>query len=180
MSEVPQAWVGEQLQRLHDALATLSEEDWRRPSLCEGWTLRHVIAHLTMASRYSPEAFGQELAADGFDFGTMSDRLAERDSARSPQELLGDLVTDQLARHTTPQGGVIGALSHAVIHGLDATVPAGLGSTASDEALAAVLDNLTTGGVHAHFGTSLDGLESEDLPDHVAILRLTGRKLPTR
>lgn len=178
MSEVPQAWVGEQLQSLHEALATLPEEDWQQPSLCEGWTISHVIAHLTMASRYSPEAFGQELAADGFDFGAMSDRLAERDSARSPQELLADLVSDTLARHTTAQGGVIGALGHAVIHGLDATVPAGLGSTASDEALAAVLDNLTTGGVHAHFGTSLEGLETEGRPDHLLILELTGRTLP--
>jgi len=178
MSQVPQAWVGEELRRLHDALATLADPDWDRPSLCDGWTLRHVVAHLTMASRYSPEAFGQELAADGFDFGAMSDRLAERDSARSPQELLDDLVTDALAQHTTPQGGVIGALSHVVIHGLDATVPAGLGPTASDESEAAVLDNLTNGGVHAHFGTSLDDLDLEGLPAHLQILHLTGRKLP--
>lgn len=178
MTEVPQAWVGEQLQRLHDALATLPDEAWQQPSLCEGWTLRHVIAHLTMASRYSPEAFGQELAADGFDFGAMSDRLAERDSARSPQELLADLLTDELAQHTTPQGGVIGALSHVVIHGLDATVPAGLGSTASDEALAVVLDNLTTGGVHAHFGTTIDDFGLAGRSAHEQILMLTGRKLP--
>lgn len=174
---IPQAWVGAELRRLHDALATLPDDRWDQPSLCEGWTIRHVIAHLTMASRYSPEEFGQELAADGFDFRAMSDRLAERDSARSPQELLGDLTTDALAQHTTPQGGVIGALAHAVIHGLDATVPAGLGSTASDEALEAVLDSLTTGGVHVHFGTRLDDLDLEGIPPHLQILKLTGRNL---
>lgn len=177
MSEVPQSLVGEQLRRLHDALATLPESAWREESLCDGWTISHVIAHLTMASRYSPEAFGRELAADGFDFGVMSDRIAERDSARSPEQLLADLVTDALAQHTTPQGGVVGALSHAVIHGLDATVPTGLGPTASEEAMAAVLDSLTSGGVHAHFGTSLEDLD-EDLPTHLQILALTGRKLP--
>ena len=178
MSDVPQSLVAEELRRLHEALATLPDDRWDQPSLCEGWTLRHVIAHLTMASRYSPEAFGQELAADGFDFGVMSDRLAERDSARSPQELLGDLTTDALAQHTTPQGGVIGALSHVVIHGLDATVPAGLGSAASDEALGAVLDNLTTGGVHAHFGTTIDDFDLAGRSAHQQILLLTGRKLP--
>ena len=173
-----QAQVGDELRRLHDALATLPDDAWQRPSLCAGWTISHVVAHLTMASRYSPEAFGQELAADGYDFTTMSDRLAERDSQRSPQELLGDLTTDTLAQHTTPQGGVIGALSHVVIHGLDATVPAGLGPTASEASLAAVLDSLTTGGGHAHFGTSHDDLDLAGLPVHLQILQLTGRELP--
>ncbi len=177
MSEVPQSLVGEELRRLHDALATLPEEAWDGPSLCEGWTIKHVIAHLTMAARYDAEAYGRELAADGFDFSAMSDRIAERDSAVSPDDLLTDLGSSTLAGFAMPGGGVIGSLSHVVIHGLDATVPAGLGSTASDEALAAVLDNLTTDGVHARFGTSLEDLE-EDLPPHLQILELTGRTLP--
>ena len=177
MSGDLQSLVGQELRRLRDALATLPGAAWDGPSLCEGWTLRHVIAHLTMASRYSPEAFGRELAADEFDFGRMSDRLAERDSARTPEQLLGDLVTDDLARHATPHGGAIGALSHVVIHGLDATVPAGLGCVAGDDAVAAVFDNLTTGGVNAHFGTSLDDLDT-DLPPHLQVLVLTGRRVP--
>ena len=178
MSGVPQAWVGAELQRLHDALATLPVSAWDGPSLCEGWTLRHVIAHLTMPARYDAEAYGRELAADGFDFTKMSDRLAERDSGRRPSELLTDLSSETLAGFAMPGGGVIGSLSHTVIHGLDATIPSGLGSTASDEALAAVLDNLTSGGAHAHFGTSLEGLDTDDRPPHLLILELTGRKLP--
>ena len=29
-------------------LESLSEEEWRRPSLCEGWTVRQVAAHLAL------------------------------------------------------------------------------------------------------------------------------------
>jgi uncharacterized protein (TIGR03083 family) len=29
-------------------LESLSEEEWDRPSLCEGWTVRQVAAHLAL------------------------------------------------------------------------------------------------------------------------------------
>ncbi len=35
--------------RLTDLLDNLSDEEWRTPSLCPGWTVRDVAAHLTMA-----------------------------------------------------------------------------------------------------------------------------------
>jgi uncharacterized protein (TIGR03083 family) len=177
MSDVDQALVGEELRRLHDALATLPDAAWRQDSLCAGWTISHVIAHLTMPARYDGEAYGRELAADGFDFTKMSDRIAERDSTRSPADLLTDLASETLAGFAMPGGGVMGSLSHVVIHGLDATVPAGLGSVAGEDALAAVLDSLTAGGGHAHFGTSLED-DDEAAPAHLRILRLTGRQAP--
>ncbi len=31
-----------------DLLDGLSEDEWDQPSLCEGWTVRHVAAHLTL------------------------------------------------------------------------------------------------------------------------------------
>jgi len=34
--------------RLCDLLDELSDDEWRRPSLCTGWTVRDVAAHLTM------------------------------------------------------------------------------------------------------------------------------------
>ena len=35
--------------RLTDLLDQLSDEEWQTPSLCPGWTVRDVAAHLTMA-----------------------------------------------------------------------------------------------------------------------------------
>jgi uncharacterized protein (TIGR03083 family) len=34
--------------RVVDLLGELSDEEWRQPSLCQGWTVRDVAAHLTM------------------------------------------------------------------------------------------------------------------------------------
>jgi uncharacterized protein (TIGR03083 family) len=33
---------------LADLLETLSDDEWRQPSLCDGWTVRDVAAHLTL------------------------------------------------------------------------------------------------------------------------------------
>jgi len=127
-------------------------------SLCEGWSVRHVLAHMTMAARYTPDAFTAELRDAGFDFDRLSNRIAERDGALPFDELLADLRGETMARWVPPQGGPVGALIHVVVHGLDITVALGLPRTASDEAMRLVLDSLTRGGVHRSFGTSIDGI----------------------
>src|SRR5687767_11621744 len=38
---------------LADMLAGLSPHQWDAPSLCAGWRVREVMAHITMAFRYS-------------------------------------------------------------------------------------------------------------------------------
>jgi uncharacterized protein (TIGR03083 family) len=187
-----QPLVASECRRLHDALSALAEPVWNRDSLCEGWSIRHVIAHLTMPARYTREQYGTELAAAGYDFATLSNRIAARDASLPREQLLADLTSDTLAQWATPDGGVIGSLGHVVIHGLDVTVPTGLGCVASDDAVRAVLDNLTSQGVHRHFGSSIDGrrLEADNIawtygtgetvaaPAHLLILALTGRAGP--
>ncbi|HEY5848608.1 MAG TPA: maleylpyruvate isomerase family mycothiol-dependent enzyme [Microlunatus sp.] len=41
--------IDDQRLRLTDLLDQLSDEEWQTPSLCPGWTVRDVAAHLTMA-----------------------------------------------------------------------------------------------------------------------------------
>ncbi|MEU8080116.1 maleylpyruvate isomerase family mycothiol-dependent enzyme [Catellatospora citrea] len=45
-----QVWqaIDAQRQVIADLLAQLSEDDWQQPSLCVGWTVRDVAAHLTL------------------------------------------------------------------------------------------------------------------------------------
>lgn len=143
------------------SLAAALEEQpgdaWDRPSMCEGWRVREAVAHMTMAARYSEAEFMSLLTAEGFDFTKLSDRLAIEDGARSPAQLIADLRSEQLRGWTPPGGGWAGALSHAVIHSLDVTAALQLSPAAPDAALVAVLDDLTAGGVHRHFGTDIDG-----------------------
>lgn len=143
---------------LADLLDGLSDAGWDTPSLCEGWRVREVIAHLTMPVRYSPEEFHAELRDCDGDFTRLSNRVACRDSALPTDVLVGDLRDEMMHRWVPPGAGPIGALNHVVIHGLDVTVPLGQSRRAPEETVRAVLDDLTEGGTHAHFGVALVGL----------------------
>ena len=55
------AMVGESYTALAELLEGLPDDGWDGPSLCEGWRVREVIAHLTMPARYDEQAFMAEL-----------------------------------------------------------------------------------------------------------------------
>src|SRR5215510_10705725 len=97
-----QPLVAETFQSLADALTKVGEDGADAASLCEEWRVRHVVAHLTMAARYSPEEFTAELQHDGFDFGRLSNRIAARDGALPFERLLADLRGDTMARWAPP------------------------------------------------------------------------------
>ncbi|CAN7251018.1 maleylpyruvate isomerase family mycothiol-dependent enzyme [Knoellia sp. LjRoot47] len=50
--------IDDQRRRTADLLEGLSGEQWDQPSLCEGWTVRHVAAHLTLQRQGLGAALG--------------------------------------------------------------------------------------------------------------------------
>ena len=153
-----QAAVAAEFTWLADILDGLADVAWDTPSLCAGWRVREVVAHLTMAVRYAPPEFYAELEACKGDFTLLSNLVAARDAALPTATLVADLRDDALHAWIPPGGGLIGALTHVVIHGLDITVPLGVARPAPDETVLAVLDHLTLGGGHVNFGFELDHL----------------------
>ncbi|MEP6631233.1 MAG: maleylpyruvate isomerase family mycothiol-dependent enzyme [Lapillicoccus sp.] len=151
-----QPLVGPQLQSLAQVLADQPPSVADAPSLCAGWAVKHVVAHMTMAARYDPPAFMAQLAAVGHDFEALSEQVARRDGDLPFGSLLDDLRSDTMAAWAPPGGGASGALTHAVIHGLDITGALSIPRTADDHATRLVLDTLT-GGVAGHFGVDLTG-----------------------
>ena len=150
---------------LADLLASSTPATWDRPSMCEGWRVREVVAHVTMAARYSSEQFMKLLADVDHDFQRLSDRLAAEDAERGADALVADLRSPVLHAWTPPGGGWHGALVHAVIHGLDVTAAIDAPRCSTDAAMRMVLDDLTAGGVHAHFGVELPAatLHADDI-----------------
>lgn len=138
-----QSWVAPTYERLADLLKSGPDEAWDAPSLCEGWQVRHVIAHVTMPTRLTPETFGAEIAAAGGDFTVLSNNVAARDAALPVAELLDQLRSPALHSWQPPGGGAAGALSHSVIHSLDVTIAQGWPTAAPADAVTAVLDQLT-------------------------------------
>jgi uncharacterized protein (TIGR03083 family) len=154
-----QSWVAPTYDGLADLLASAPAETWDAPSLCEKWQVRHVVAHVTMPARLTPAQFGAEMAAAGGDFTVLSDTVAARDASLPLADQL-DALRSPLLHAWQPPGGATGALSHAVIHSLDITVALDRPAVAPDEAVVAVLDQLTA----AHggwFGVGLTGVRLE-------------------
>ena len=155
-----QSWVAPTFDGLADLLASAPAEAWDAPSLCEKWQVRHVVAHVTMPARMTPEQYGAEMAAARGDFGVLSDTVAARDGSLPPADHLAALRSPVLHAWQPPGGGAVGALTHAVIHSLDVTVALDRPPVAPAESVTAVLDQLT-GARGAWFGIDLTGVRLE-------------------
>ena len=155
-----QSWVAPTYLGLADLLAAAPDGVWDAPSLCEKWQVRHVVAHVTMPARLTPEQFGAEMAAAGGDFTVLSDTVAARDASLPAADHLAALRSPLLHGWQPPGGGAAGALSHAVIHSLDVTVALDRPAVAPVEALTAVLDQLVASN-GAWFGVDLSGVRLE-------------------
>jgi uncharacterized protein (TIGR03083 family) len=148
-----------------DVLEGLPEADWNAPSLCSGWRVREVVAHMTMPFRYPGPRFLGELVRSRGNFARMADRIARRDAQVPIGTLLDGWRTNENHPWKPPGGGRMGALTHDVVHGLDITIPLGVEHPVGEPALRVVLEHATTPLSLKHFGLDLTGirLEADDL-----------------
>lgn len=139
-------------------LAGLTDEQWNAPSLCAGWRVREVAAHMTMGFRYSLPQWARELAAARGNINRMADRCARKDAAAfSPAELTAFLGENAEHPWKPPVGGYGMALAHDVVHGLDITVALGLDRRVPEDRLRVVLGGITARSVK-FFGTDITGV----------------------
>ena len=186
------AAVAAERRELADVLAALSPGQWEAPTLCAGWRVRELVAHITMPYRMSTAGFLWEMARSGGRFDRMADRVARREgSAMTPARLLAELRDNVDHPWSPPGGGAHGALSHDVIHGLDVTVGLGLDRRPPPERVALVLAGMRPRNL-SYFGTDLTGvrLEATDVDWSFGdgapvegraqdlLLAVCGRKLP--
>jgi uncharacterized protein (TIGR03083 family) len=152
-------WIAAERRELAKVLDGLSAEQWEAASLCEGWTVRHVAAHLTMPFRYSEPEFMLELAKADGNFQRVSDGIADRDAALPRAQLIA-AVRDNAEHPWQPLGGGYeGALTHDVIHSLDITHPLGIEYVIPAEPMRAVLDIITSPQGRQNFGLDVDRFE---------------------
>lgn len=110
---------------LADDLAKLSDAHWSTPSLCEGLSVREVLAHLTAGASLTPARWMAGVLRCRFDF--------DRQVAMRLAEHLGGSPTDTLARFrrvvtsmTKPPLPVVAMLGETVVHGEDIRRPLGI------------------------------------------------------
>ncbi|WP_327362110.1 MULTISPECIES: maleylpyruvate isomerase family mycothiol-dependent enzyme [unclassified Streptomyces] len=137
----------------------LSAEEWNAPTLCGGWRVREVAAHMTMGFRYSLTKMAWELIRARGSLHQMTDRCAHKDAAAHSTRELAALLGDN-ADHPwrPPVGGIEAALGHDVIHGLDITVALGLGRQVPEDRLRILLEGVDAKTLK-FFGADLGGIE---------------------
>ena len=113
--------------RLARLFAELTPEQWAHPSLCAGWRVREVVAHMTAPFHTSPLRILAGMARARFNYDRYAAPAARRDTARMSDTELLRIVQANLRTPWPPSGGGPEAgLGHDVIHGLDITEPLGL------------------------------------------------------
>jgi uncharacterized protein (TIGR03083 family) len=145
--------------QLADVLGPLPATSWDAQTLCAGWRVREVVAHMTMPFRYSRARFALELVKARGNFNDMADRCARRDGAAQPGELVATLRDNERYPWKPPGGGFEGALTHDVIHGLDITVPLAIDRQVPEAHLRIVLAAITKPKSLKFFAADLQGIE---------------------
>jgi uncharacterized protein (TIGR03083 family) len=104
---------------LVEGLAELPEPRWTQPSLCGSWTTTDVVGHILATTYVTPPKFVVGLAASGFRFNTMQEKLLhEATSGKTPNELVGELRA-QIPAQKSPPGPTMAMLGETIIHGED-------------------------------------------------------------
>ncbi|MFD5193884.1 maleylpyruvate isomerase family mycothiol-dependent enzyme [Streptomyces sp. NPDC058357] len=137
----------------------LSAEEWDAPTLCAGWRVREVAAHMTMGFRYSLPRTAWELIGSRGNLHRMTDRCAHKDAAAHTTRELAALLRDN-ADHPwkPPVGGIEAALGHDVIHGLDITVALGLDRRVPEDRVRILLEGVDARTL-TFFRADLGGIE---------------------
>ena len=128
---------------LADVLDSLTDDQWATPSLCAGWAVRDVVAHLVFPMRMGMVRLMGKLAVRRFDFARLSDEEARGDP-RSPHELVAALRANAEHRFHPPGFGSEAPLTDVIIHGQDIRRPLGLPRAVDEIPMRIALDLLTS------------------------------------
>ena len=125
---------------LADVLATLSEDDWRTPSLCAEWTVRDVAAHLALSHATLRELVAAA-ARSGFRYNA-----AVRDAARrSPlghEQIIDALRGFVGSRRTVPFVSEREPLLDILVHTQDICLPLGVDHPMPTDAAVVALERV--------------------------------------
>ncbi|MFD5600412.1 maleylpyruvate isomerase family mycothiol-dependent enzyme [Leucobacter sp. NPDC058333] len=120
-------WPAVHLERraLIEDLAHLDPAQWRTPSLCAGWSVHDVLAHLVDSAKTTRLGFVRRMLASRFDFDRDNAVGVARERAADPALTLASFraVSDSTA---TPPAALATRLVEAFVHGEDIRQPLGI------------------------------------------------------
>jgi uncharacterized protein (TIGR03083 family) len=184
-----EAVAGERL-ALADVLDGLTQQQWDTPSLCEGWLVRDVAAHLVMPLVTPLRRFAVAMVKAKGSFHAANQALTAH-TAREHGDRLPTMLREHAdSRFTPPGSGPLVPLTDVMVHGQDIRRPLAITGELDPDRTRTVLDFLVSPAATRGFTrSSLQRLrwEATDLewaggsgptvtgPAEAILLTLTGR-----
>jgi uncharacterized protein (TIGR03083 family) len=107
---------------LAEDLAGLTPEQWRTPSLCPGWTVHDVLAHMVATAKETPPAFFAGMVSSGFRMSRFTEKRIARERAGGPAATLAAFRAVETAT-SAPPGPKLSWLGEAMVHAEDIRRP---------------------------------------------------------
>ncbi|MEZ0341743.1 maleylpyruvate isomerase family mycothiol-dependent enzyme [Mycobacterium sp. pV006] len=183
--------IDQQRGELADLLDALDTAAWDTPSLCDGWTVRHVAAHVTHSTVGAPRMLW-EAARNGFRMNAVIDRMARSDDS-TPSQLTSRLRAMVGRRRHPPGTDVRDPLTDVLVHTQDICRPLGIERSMPIDAAVEAAIHVWGRGFPFHarrryadarlIATDADfavgeGATTVEAPIGDLLLKLTGRRQP--
>ncbi len=119
--------VAEQRLAMAELLAGLSEADWEQPSLCAGWRVREVAAHVTlMPIPPSPGTLLADFAKARGNYARWNTVASRRRAERTPAQLVQDFRTTAESRSVPWPANPANVMWDILVHAQDIAIPLGI------------------------------------------------------
>lgn len=139
-------WARIDAQRLWtaDLLEQLRDADWRYPSLCEGWTVRDVAAHLTLQQMGLGDLLRMLPKYRGGGMNRLIDESARAKAAAPVDLLIADIRAMVGSRRHNLGVTSRDTLIDIIVHGQDIALPLGLDLSVPVDAAAEAATRVST------------------------------------
>lgn len=121
-------------------LATLDDAEWATPSLCEGWTVKDVAAHVIASPTFGWVDFLVLMARNGFSFDRAVLRDGQRRGRAPAAQILAEFEKYDGSRALPPTTTPLEPLLDILVHTQDALRPLGRRHEMPPDAAAAAAD----------------------------------------
>ncbi len=170
-------------------LKSLDESQWTTPSLCGGWTVRDMVAHMTATAKITPATFFPKMLASGFSLTRLQVKDISVERGASSADTLARFEAVEESRKGPP-GPEDTMLGETIVHSEDIRRPLGIHHDYPVEAVVRVADfyknsNLIIGSKRRIAGLALRATDADwshgtgpeaSGPVLALVMAMTGRK----
>ena len=157
--------IDDQRTSLADLLEDLSEQEWRHPSLCGGWTVQDVLGHMVSTAKLTPATFLAGMLSSGFRFDRFTGKRIAAETAGGPEATLAAFRAVESST-SAPPGPKLSWLGEVLVHAEDIRRPLGIAHRYPLDSVTAVADfyagsNVLIGGKRRVEGLTLQATDTD-------------------